>query len=61
MRIVVVLPAPLAPRKPKTSPGCDGERDAVERLHVAEALAEAVDPQGHAGDLPDRCPDGADR
>ena len=22
MRIVVVLPAPLGPRKPKTSPGC---------------------------------------
>ena len=37
---VVVLPAPLGPRKPKTSPGCDVERQAVERA-VGSLLPEA--------------------
>ena len=54
MRIVVVLPAPFAPRNPNTSPGGDGEGDAVEGLDLAEPLPQAVDHQGHARPIPPR-------
>ena len=37
--MVVVLPAPLGPRKPTISPSRDAERDAAHRLDRAEALA----------------------
>ena len=48
MRIVVVLPAPFAPRKPKTTPrGTDPEADSVEGLHLAEPFSEAIDRQRH--------------
>ena len=40
MRIVVVLPAPLGPRKPKISPCSHGEIDAGDRLDVTHLRAE---------------------
>ena len=43
MLIVVVLPAPLGPRKPKTSPGSTVNDDAADGLDVAEGLDEVVD------------------
>ena len=46
MLIVVLLPAPLGPRKPKTSPGGDGERDAADGVDVAVGLDEVVDLDG---------------
>ena len=64
MRMVEVLPAPLGPRKPKASPGCDVEVDAVDGGEVAEALGQpagmdergdgvvdtsAMVPRGHRG------------
>ena len=41
--MVVVLPAPLGPRKPKISPAPDGEPDAAHRLDVVVALLEVDD------------------
>ena len=46
MRIVVDLPAPLLPRKPKTSPCRDLERQAVDGDEVAEALRQIGDGDG---------------
>ena len=43
MLIVVVLPAPLGPRKPNTSPARDLEVDAAHRLDLAEGLLQVVD------------------
>jgi hypothetical protein len=43
MRIVVVLPLPLAPRKPQISPLADLQRQAVDDLARAEALAQIAD------------------
>ena len=40
---MVVLPAPLGPRKAKTSPRLDLEVDAADRLEVAVGLAQARD------------------
>ena len=41
MRIIVVLPAPLGPRKPKALPRGNVEIDVVDRGALAEALGEA--------------------
>ena len=46
MLIVVLLPAPLGPRKPKTSPASDGERDAADGLDLAVGLDEGLDLDG---------------
>ena len=46
MLIVVLLPAPLGPRKPKTSPRRDGERHAADGLDLAVGLDEVVDLDG---------------
>ena len=46
MRIVVVLPAPFEPRKPKTWPLGHVELEPVERGDRAEALDEAGGRQG---------------
>ena len=43
MLIVVDLPAPFGPRKPKISPARDLELDAPHRLDLVVALDEAVD------------------
>ena len=50
IRTAVVLPAPLGPSRPSTVPGRHGEVDAGERLDVAEALGEALDPDGGGGE-----------
>ena len=47
IRIVVVLPAPFAPRKPKTWPGSTREADFVEGHDRSIALRHAVDHEGH--------------
>ena len=47
IRIVVVLPAPFAPRKPKTSPRGDLEGQAVEGDGRAETLRDVVDLEAH--------------
>ena len=39
IRIVVVLPAPLGPSRPNTSPVRHGERHAVDRANIAERVA----------------------
>ena len=45
--IVVVLPAPLGPRKPKNSPWSDGEINAVDGAGAAGiGLFEALDEDG---------------
>ena len=49
IRIVVVLPAPLAPRNPNTWPARHLERDPVEGRDRAEALDQAVEDEAHAG------------
>ena len=41
--MVVVLPAPLGPRKAKISPCCDVERDVVDGGEVAELLDQVLD------------------
>ena len=46
VRTVVVLPAPLGPRKPKTSPGGDREGDVLEGGALTEPLGQVRDPQG---------------
>ena len=46
MRMVVDLPAPLAPRKPKISPCLDVERQVVDRRERAEAPGQIVDVDG---------------
>ena len=43
MRMVVVLPAPLGPRKPTTSPRCDREAQLVYGGHMAVAFADTFD------------------
>ena len=43
MRIAVVLPAPLAPRKPKTSPALHLEGDAIDGGEVAERARQVLD------------------
>ena len=43
MRMVVDLPAPLLPRRPKTSPCSDAEAQVVDRHEGAEALDEVLD------------------
>ena len=51
MRIVVLLPEPLAPRNAKIVPGCDGEVEVVDGGEVAEALGQAArgdDRRAHA-------------
>ena len=48
--MVVVLPAPLAPRKPKTSPRGDLERQPVEGRRRAEALGDVIDVEAHAAE-----------
>ena len=54
-RIVVVLPAPFAPRKPNTSPLRDLERQPVEGERRPEALGDVVDGQAHPReDIPER-------
>ena len=54
MRIVVVLPAPLGPRKPTTSPRLDPERDIVDGDDVSVALGEMGGLDHAAGCLADR-------
>ena len=54
MRMVVDLPAPLGPRKPKISPLATVQVDAVHGHEVAEALGQSV--QHHRGRPP--CHDG---
>ena len=44
MRMVVLLPEPLAPRKAKIEPRLDGDREVVDGGEVAEALGEAARP-----------------
>ena len=44
--MVVVLPAPLGPRRAKTSPRCDLEVEAVEDDLASEGLAQAPDDDG---------------
>src|SRR4030088_800324 len=39
---VVVLPAPLGPSRPKTSPLLDAEADAANGLHIAVVLNEII-------------------
>ena len=41
--MVVVLPAPFVPSKPKTSPGCDLEVDSAHSLVVPVLLAQPAD------------------
>ena len=43
MRMVVVLPAPFGPRKPRISPGAARERDVLDRGEVAVPLAQVRD------------------
>ncbi len=57
MRIVLVLPAPLGPRKPKASPALHVEVDGVHGREVAEALGQPTGMEergrrvgGHARD-----------
>ena len=54
VRIVVVLPAPLGPRKPKTSPGLDLQVDVDDAAVLAVGLGEAFGPDdgGHAQSFP---------
>ena len=40
MRMVVDLPAPLAPRKPSTSPGATEKRQVIDGQFVAVAFGE---------------------
>ena len=49
--MVVDLPAPLGPRKPKISPGADVERDAVDGGELAVALDEPADLHRGSGRL----------
>ena len=57
IRIVVVLPAPFAPRKPNTWPGGTSNDEVVEGDDGAEALGEVVDDKGHpAASIPARMP-----
>ena len=46
MRMVVDLPAPLLPRKPKISPRADVERDVVDGDEIAEAPGQVFDFDG---------------
>ena len=48
IRIVVVLPAPFAPRKPKTAPPGDLEGQARRARRRAEPLGDVVDLEAHA-------------
>ena len=50
IRIVVVLPAPLAPRNPKMRPRGTSKLEVVERDGRAEPLGDAVDLEGHAAE-----------
>ena len=59
MRMVVLLPAPLAPRKPKTSPWGTLERDIVDGHEGPEAPRQVLDVDGdRAGARARRCPGG---
>ena len=49
MRIVVDLPAPLLPRKPKISPRAHVERHVVDGDEVAEAAGQVLDLDGDGG------------
>ena len=49
IEISVVLPAPFGPSRPKNSPSLDGEVDAGQRLHAAEAAGDVVDFDGEHG------------
>ena len=49
MRMVVVLPEPLGPRKPTISPRRTGIDDVVDDGAVAEALDQVLDVDGGAG------------
>ena len=49
MRIVLVLPAPLGPRKPNDSPGRDLEVDAVDGREVAEPLGQRAGMEHRGG------------
>ena len=46
MRMVVDLPAPLGPRKPKTSPLLTARAEVVDGDEIAEALDEVLDHDG---------------
>ena len=48
----VVLPAPLGPITPTTSPGATRQRDVVERRQAAEAHGDAVDLEAHVMPAP---------
>ena len=48
MLIVVVLPAPLGPRKPKTSPAATVNDDAADGLDVAEATSRGRRPRSQS-------------
>ena len=49
MLIVVVLPAPLGPSRPNSSPFLDGERDVVDGRHVLESFRQVFDSNGVHG------------
>ena len=46
MRMVVVLPLPLAPRKPQISPSATCRLEAFDHLEIAETLAQSADVDG---------------
>ncbi len=48
MRMVVVLPAPFGPMKPKISPVADLEAHVAEHVHVAVAVPQVADTDGAA-------------
>ena len=54
MRMVVVLPLPLAPRKPQIWPCRDLEVEPVDHAPRAEALAQPVDVDDELGHRPTR-------
>ena len=47
IRMLVVLPAPLAPSRPKMRPGSTVKLSAVERDDLTESLGDGVNDQGH--------------
>ena len=49
MRMVVVLPLPLGPRKPQISPARTWSVEVVDDVLAAEALGQAADVDGEVG------------
>ena len=47
MLMVVVLPAPLGPRKPNSSPSCTSKAQIRNGLHFTESLGQSLNGNGH--------------